>query len=354
VHHHSPLPALVLLSFVPLAPLAAQEGPPKPAEQVAKFDVLLGSWEGSGTVQHGPGGEQSKWICKVAARRALGGHVVREETRIEIEGAPGPLWFVTLYGWDRETQRYVRVESSNFGAVQFSEVFWTGPKEMVTSRADVMEGKPFVERWVHRFDGAAWHFECQQAEGSAEIYTHVVGDVKRTSEKPSDLAAVEAAFMPEMAAGGAPHMKKLARSAGSYQMKGWFKMAPDAPQTPFTGSEQVRAMYGGSVIEFAAKGDEVPGFGAYESLGWMAWDAHGRCYRMVFANNMGEIGEQECRFSGDQRLVTTSASMSMGKPVTMRSVIEIGDDGAFQRFAGDMMMDTAAPGRFFEATYERK
>ncbi len=251
--HRIPFVSIPLL--VLLAPaLAAQEAVPKPSPELQKFAPQIGTWEGSGTVKHGADGPEAKWTATTSARWVLGGFAVREDTRVDFDGMEQPLVMVTLFGWDGENKRPVALTASNLGAVGMTEVHWGASGERITADVQQMAGKLVVARWVHRIDGDTCHLSCQEAADDGAFYTHVDGTMTRKSEKPSDVTLVDAAFMPEYAQSSVSHFERLKPAAGTYEMKGWFKMGPGAPKTDFSGTDEYRMVFGGSVFEVTSKG----------------------------------------------------------------------------------------------------
>lgn len=344
----SALPALVLL-----APAAAQEQSLEPAAEVQKFAPMIGTWEGSGTVNHGADGGSEEWTSKSSARWILGGHFVREDVRIEMKSMPQPLLMTSIYGWDREYGRHVSVGLSNLGEVGLQEVHWTPDGKMVVVSESMMMGTPVVDRWVsEHVGGDKIEFTGDQAQGAGEFHQHVAGQMRRTSKEPSDIAIVDAAFVPEMVGTAKDKLGRLQPALGTYRMKGWFLPAPGAEKIEFTGTEQVRTIYGGSLIEMVSKGDPAAGMPAYEGLGWMGWDDHRGCYVVGYVNNMGEVASVDCSLL-DGNLIGTSSTRKQGKPACMRGVTVLGPKG-FTEHTGHMMLGAEPPVQVFAATYSKQ
>ena len=344
---------LSTLSLFLCASLAvAQEEMTKPAQQVQKFAPLVGTWEGSGIVRHEPGGPEETWKAKSSARWVLGGHFLREDVGIRMPSMPTPLEFCHLYGWDRENERYVVIDVSNLGIARINEVHWTPGGKMVTAKQSIMQGMLIVERTVTEFSDDKVSFVLHEAIGDGDFFEHVRGEMKRTNEKPTEVDVVDAAFSPEIVATAQKRLSRFGPCVGRYKMKGWFIPTPGAAKQDFSGSETIRAIFDGSVIEMISKGDPMPGMPDYAGIGWITWDDHAKCYKMTYANNMGEVVAQECRFIGDQ-LVVTSAALYQGEPTCMRGVIEIGDQG-FRKYTAHALTAAMPPRQIFEATYEKQ
>jgi len=79
------LPVLsILIASVGLAAGTIAQEPPGPPKELDKFSRLLGSWSGSGTAKESPGGAATPWSGKIRTENVLGGHFVREDSRIEV------------------------------------------------------------------------------------------------------------------------------------------------------------------------------------------------------------------------------------------------------------------------------
>ena len=159
------LSTLSVLSSLILAaaPAVAQAPDTSPAKEVKKFEKLIGTWEGTGTVTHGPGIPTEKWTSRSSCKWALSGHFVREDVRIEVPSQTNPLEFINLYGWDRENERYVQIEINNMGVGRLNEVHFTDNGKMITvtgERRHVIALNPdngeliwsFTEPNTHRHD----------------------------------------------------------------------------------------------------------------------------------------------------------------------------------------------------------
>ncbi len=346
----SPLSTLPLFLCASLA--VAQEETSAPAKQVQKFAPLVGTWTGSGIVRHAPEGPEETWTSKSSARWALGGHFVREDLRIEMASMPDPLEFCNLYGWDRENERYIVIEVSNLGSARINEVHWTATGKMVTASQSVMQGMPVVERWVTEIGDGKISFVGHEAISDGDFFEHVRGEMTRTNKQPTDVGIVDAAFAPEIVATAQKQLKRFAPTLGRYEMTGWFIPTPGAPKMDFTGDETVQAIFGGTVIESISKGDPIEGMPNYEGLGWITWDDHAGCYRTIYVNNMGEIGDEEGRFIGTQ-MVMTSSALRQGQPTCVRGVLEI-DAKGFRSYTAHSLTAALPPQLIFEATYEKK
>ena len=340
---------LSVLSVVLCASFAsAQDMDTSPAKEVQKFAPLIGSWEGDGLVRHAAAGPSEKWTAKASTGWALNGHFVREELRIEFESMPNPLKFTNYYGWDKENERYVVIEVSNLGTAKVQELHWDGDDKLLSTKSSTMMGQLIVERWVTEIGDGVIKFAGHQSQGAGEFFEQVTGSMKRTDRKQQEIATVEAAFAPDMVGPLAKKIGKLTKVCGTYEMTGWFSMAPDMPKMDITGTETARSIFDGSLIEMRMKGQPMN----YEGLSWFSWDDHDGCYKMTYCNNMGEVATQDCRIMGN-KLVFTQSTMYMGQPTCSRGVLTLGDDGSFKSFSSHVMQADQDPRENFGATYKK-
>lgn len=349
------LPALITALTVAAAPALAQDPPDiSPAKEVEKFAPLVGTWEGTGEVSHGPGMPSEKWTSKSTCSWILGGHFVREDVRIDFAAMPNPLEFINLYGWDRENKRYVQIEINNLGVGRLNEVHFTANGKMITAATAVEMGEPVVERWVNTIGDGEVSFLGHRAQGDGPFYEMVKGTAKRTDKKASEVNIANAAFMPDIMPAPVKAISKLDGMIGDYKMKGWFMPAPGADKMEFSGTETVRKIFGGTVIEMVTKGDKTPEFPiAYEGYSWMAWNDHTQCFDVTYANNMGEVSIQQGRKQGN-KMIMNAAAMYQGQPTSARGVLELAEDGSFHSITGHHLTGTEKPMLVFEGTYTKQ
>lgn len=344
------LAVLAVVLCVPFA--AAQDMDMSPAKQLQKYAPMAGTWEGTGTVLNNPGGDVDNWTSKSSARWVLNGHFLREDLRIEFDSMPNPLEFTNLYGWDRENQRHVMIEVSNLGTAKIKDVYWMPDGKMVTADTTMMMGIPIVDRWVTEIGDGEISFTCHEAHGAGPFFELVTGTAKRTTNKHTAVALLDAAFAPQVVGPRAQKMSKLMPLSGDYTMKGWIEMAPGTPKMKISGVESVRPIYDGSLLEVVMQGDptEATGGFGYEGLAWYSWDDRDGCYKMTYANNMGELSEQNCRQVSD-KLIFTHEGLHMGQPTASRGVLTLTDDGSLNSFSSYALEADRAPRENFYATY---
>lgn len=348
--HFRLLPTL-LLTCVGAPALFAQDladFQTKPAAELQKFAPMVGTWEGSGSVHMAPGADAMPWTSTSSFEWVLGGHWLREDVSIKLGDMPTPLCMSTFYGWDGENQRYVAVGISNTGDTELTEVFFVDGA-MVTVTSGFEMGSPSLERWVTTCKDGVSKIEGHSASGTGEMFTHVQGASKRTSEKPSKVARVDAPLMPEFAEMKGPHNAKLASAAGDYSFNGWMVM-PGADKMDIMGNESFRPIYGGMVLQFHSESEPA---GFYEGYSWMSWNDHDKCFDFVMVDSMGQCGRQRCYLMGDT-WVFTGAMNYGGEPTVTRAALQLNDDGSFGSFDSHTISGKAAPVHSFHAKYTRK
>src|SRR5690606_34266401 len=97
--------------------------------------------------------------------------------------------------------------------------------------------------------------------------------------------------------------------------------SPDRELT-FSGTETVRPIFGGTLLEIASASDATADTPAYEGLAWLAWDDAAHCFTMTMLNDHGEAGRMQCH-ARDGKLVFTGASLQAREPCTMHGVLEL-------------------------------
>lgn len=338
--------AFVLPLFLAGASAApAQDFPvPAPAPELARYDVLLGTFEGRGTVSMGEE-QQMQWSSRTFARRVMNGHFVRADTVIEIAGEdaePMQLGFITHYGWDPERERYVFYELSNMGTLVDGDVHWLEDGSMVTVASMIEEGQPKVERWITHFSDDGQHFVGEEAIGDGPWHVHVTGGARRVENGPHIDASRLGAFFAEPGA----EMQKASRMSGSYNIEGKFRMVPEQPMMPFTAHEEHRVLFGGLAIEYRTTGQP----GNYEAWAVLTWDPTEQRYRMASIGNMGMLGTSEGWLFGDDWVFTTHGTF-LGQPMVTRMVLKTDQSGHIVGVYADALAGVAEPYRSFEATY---
>lgn len=331
------------------ASLLAQDemSAPSPPAELKRFDRLIGTWAGTGTAAMAPGMEASGWTSRSQVKKAMGGFFLEENTVIDVgEGMPAPLVFRSFMGYDSTNRKYLTVAVGNMGGASTSEMHWVDDNTMVSVESGMEDGVFAVDRWVTTLGTDTYSFVGHRSVDGGEFFVYVQGEMKRIDEP---FEAPSSQTTPAFGPAGA-QMQRLNRMAGRYRLAGKMQMMPDAPSMDISGVETLAPIFGGTALQATVVGDPVPGLGAYEAWAVFTWNDERRCYTTLFVNNMGEIGESEMRWVGDQ-LVTTSAQLRMDLPSVYRGVITLDEKGAITKMASHSMIGAHAPGLDFEATY---
>lgn len=344
--------AIICLLAITIAsgPSAFAQQPPGPAPELAKYDRLIGNWSGSGNSVMAPGTPAAPWTATSSIQKVLGGHFLREDVIVDLgEDAPFSLMFRTLYGYDRERQRYMSISAGNMGPPMASEIHWADDNTMITAEVSIEEGQVMSDRWVTSIGKDAIEFACHRVIGNGRPFIHVQGRMVRSnSDKPVELdtGAPSVVPIPEQ-------MVRLGRIAGSYRMTGTYQAMPDAPELEIGGDQTFTAIFGGLILEGTVAGDEMPGFGSYQAWAAYGWHPAKNHHVVIYANNMGEIGAYEGSWVGNE-LVMTVARPYMGVPSASRSVMSLDDKGGLKRSVGYSLMGSSAPMKMFEGNFVRK
>lgn len=334
-----------LLTLLLCLPLAAQDGPPGPAPELAKLKPLAGHWEGSGTAIMDPSAPPSKWTAKVKSEWALGGHWLMSDTEIQFEEGP-TMRFREYMGWDRENQRYVNLAVNNMGEGVLGTPHFIGDDTMVLMMLNSREGTPQAERSVTKFGGDSQSFSITFLGPDGPASEGVSGKFKRVAKvEPTALAGAHA-LMPAN-----PAMAKVARMAGRFEVAGEMIMAPGAPAMKIKGVDDVRTLFDGAIVQVTTTGTAEGMPGTYEAHGYYAWDDTDGAYEVLMVSNLGEVMKGEARFAGDDTLVQTVCGLRMGQPSVSRSVMHLDAKGHPTKVVNHSCIGTADPMQDFVATY---
>lgn len=338
---------LTALLTLPLArPAIAQEAPPGPAAELQKFAGLIGHWQGTGTANMGP--TPSKWRSQSTYAWSLGKHFVQEDSRITFEDMPQPMVFRQYYGWDRENQRYVAVVVNNGGEAMLNEIEMLADGTMLQFSPHSQAGTSYVERSRTRVGGDEIHFSVDLLLPEGASMAVVDGKMKRVA-RLEPLAEDASAFN----ATPNPAMTKLARMAGTYDVKGQMVMMPGTPPTKISGTDTMTPQFGGTILHTRTIGHAEGMDEEYEAHNFFAWDANRDRIVSVFVSNMGEVGTMDAHLN-EGLLISTAAATYMGQPCAQRYVLELDADGAPKKGTGHCLIGAVSPYESFSATYTRK
>jgi hypothetical protein len=243
----------LLLAFS--TPLAAQDQDfsMAPAPELKKYERFAGHWTGKGSFT-GPDGTKMGWTSKATGAWILGKQFLREDLRVdfEVSGVP-PYIAVNFHGYDRETKRYQSYHISNEGAISIAEGHWVGGDKHVNWSTTVQNGTVVSTRMITTFNETGYDLKMESAYGAGPFETSLDGKVTRAKEGYKLSAEDEKIAL----APAAEEMKRLARMAGTYVMKGKVVPMPGLPAMPVSATEEIRKLFDGSVLLGTIKGDET-------------------------------------------------------------------------------------------------
>lgn len=339
------LPLVVaLLSAVSFA----QDQAPGPAGELKRFERLIGSWQGKGTVRMAPDADPIPWTCQSTYAWTLGKHFVGVDTLIDFGGAMPPLAFRELLGWDRENQRYVAISVGSTGEGTMSELTFADDDTMVSLVKKAHEGKPLAERSVTTLtkDGMRYSMTTMHATGAT--IEHVTGTFTRAAKETPVATEATAAMMPV-----APAMERMHSVVGTYSFAGEMIMMPGQPAMKIHGTDAFESIFGGSVLRMKTTGTAEGSPDRYEAEGYLVWNEPKQCFDAMTADNMGWIGTMEERVVED-KIIATQACSYMGTPMAQRMVLTLDGNGKLASAEAWALTGTAAPYCSFKGTYTVK
>jgi hypothetical protein len=337
------------LTLVWIAAAAVAQEAPKPAPELQKLAPLIGNWQGSGTASMGPG-EPSKWQAHSTYAWALGNHFVQEDTVVTFADMDKPIVIRSYLGWDRENQRYAVVSASNEGEAGVHRLELEADGTMVQMISKFRDGKSFIERWSSRIDGDSMQLAADVLMAQDASKQVVTGTMQRVV-KPAPLAMNASAFM----ATPVTAMQRLAKTAGTYDVKATMTMMPGTPEMKITGTDVVTLLFDGTIVHVRSTGTAEGMPDQYDAQLFYGWNARDKCITAAMVSNMGEVGEMTGRFTEDGRqFVLTAAATFMGQPCVQRMVLNVDSTGAAATASGHCLLGTAAPFESWKSTYTKQ
>ncbi len=329
----------ILSAVAALAAAGMSQGPGEgmmPSPEVQKFAVLVGDWQGSGTMVSKPGAEATKWTATGHAQWILGGHFIQEDQSIQT--SMGSFSIRTIYGWDRELGQPICYGFSSMGPDE-SQISWIDDKTLVSVGRGAREGTPMADRWTMKFDEKGYTFSMDRALGDGPVFNHVQGRFDRVA-KAAPLAAATS-FGPPPA-----EMKALEPMIGDWHLTGKVNMPGMVAEIAAT--EKIEWLYGGAVLAGHVESEPK---GSYESSWYVCYDQEAKCYKHLYASDLGEVGMPRA-YVLDGDFVVTEAATQYGQPSVNRTVVDLADGGIARTYS-DTIRGAGPSERSFEATYER-
>jgi hypothetical protein len=337
--------------FCLLGGAGAQElTPPKPAKELAKFERMVGEWNGKGVSRKSADAPATPWTATLSFRKTLDGFFYEEDLTVDFGAAvPTPLQIKEIVGWDAENQRYVKYIVSNGGEGVSVDVHWLDDNTFIELHRGLdSQGLPSIGRGTTKLSADGFAYTSEGCSGGGDFFVHAEGKFTR-ADGAAGGKIVEASFMD--AAPAAP-LGKASRLIGKWRIAGTLVMAPGMPEMAIGGIETTTPIWGGTVLQSTVLGDADPTSGyAYRSIGFIVYSRYKGCLQSIMADNMGMCGMMDCRFEGDD-LIFTGAGPMMGKPSAQRSVIHL-DQSGITRATTHLLSGSAPPVKSFDATYTR-
>ncbi len=324
-----------------------------PPKELARYEKLLGNWEGAGEVVMSPGQDAMKWTSRSSCKKVLGGWAFQEDTRIDfaMEGAP-PLIFRSYYGFDQPTKQFRVMSFSNAGSPGMSRLLWADENTLVGSQSMMEDGQAVVESWrTHFVDGKTYELRITRAVATSAPFVHVSGRMTRGGEGfevgPDTLALA----MAEPASA----MGRLRDDSGTWIIrKGSVVPMPGMDAMAISGKETISRILGGHIQMGHVVGDAVPGSPfVYEGYVYIGWSDQDRCYKSFTLGNSGEFMVEDARILRDGSMVFVSTGVLMGQPMANRTTLAYGDDGKTMHIRTTRLLGTGQPEISFEGFFEK-
>jgi hypothetical protein len=337
------LPLLVLALPLLLAPAVRGQEAPPPAAELARYEVLLGSWVGEGKAFMGP--QAVAWTSESRVTRVLGGHSFKEEMVIDVLGPfPMKLAYLNWHAYDTAKRRWISYSFSNSGRYAQAEVRWLEDGSLVSMGSGHEGAEPMAERWTVRFEDGVQHFEGQRLDPAGGLKTTVTGSARRVKEVSLDLSKIPFVGMTPSAK-PAPQMARLQAMAGLYDVKGSYRMAAGDPPMTFAGTERISSLFGGGVVTVQAKGEGYEGFAA------LVWDPTDRVYVRVSLSSWGHHHAFTGHAADDQHLVFHIDDEMMGRRGLVRTVLKTDANGHLSKGWADAFMGPGPAIHTYDGTY---
>jgi hypothetical protein len=343
-------PSLSLLAILACASLApAQLAPPAP--QLAKFDLMLGNWEGEGVVRMTADAPEQKWTSVMTVEKVLDGYFVEEDTRVDFgPEVPAPILFRTIYGWDAAREQYFYFSLSNLGFGSHGSAFWTDDGKLLVSNTSAQQGTPTTDQSAAHFMKEAAQFRLERSVAGGPFFTHVEGRYRKgTKSFSASEGTGELAFVPP-----AGEMAAIRDMLGKWKYKGQISPMPGMGPFPMSGEEHLRPILGGHAYMSNIQGHPSPGAPkTFAGQFYIAWDAANRCYATLNLENYGGFTVEQGHRAGENKMVFLSSTRYYGMPQVQRLVFEWHEGKDKVKLVGDRAGGDSKVDRSLDVEYER-
>ena len=149
----------------------------------------------------------------------------------------------------------------------------------------------------------------------------------------------------------APELKVLAALEGNWAGEGTADFAPGAPPMPWRASGTYRWVLGGFFLQedFEIRFEGIPTPMVFR--GYLGWDAEGKRYVTVVANNAGEAAVHEMVMLRDGSMMQMMMQGNEGVPYAERSLLKI--EGDTMTHSIDLLLDQGASRQMVDGKFRR-
>jgi hypothetical protein len=149
-------------------------------------------------------------------------------------------------------------------------------------------------------------------------------------------------------------MAVLGKMSGEYRVQGRVIPAPGAPEMELTGTDTVRLIFGGTVLEGRFRIEVGPDEPAIESFRYIAWSPADNCYN-VFAvrgdvEGDGLFYKTQLRQVDDRTFVEGGTLMDAGQLKLARGVLTCDAQGSIAQLVADVFGGTGEAQRVYSHT----
>ena len=319
----------------------------KPAEEMKKFDVMLGSWEGSGTFRESTDVEAHDWTSVQTVTPILNGHAVQEDLRIDAR-MPAPIVYRSIHAWNPGEKRYLSMGMGNTGVGSTSEFFWIDDHTLTGSMIEKKEGKVVTSQWVVTYEKDSYKLLVRVAENGNDSFTMLEGTYRRSQKTFSADDLEGAALAPP-----SEEMAAIKGLVGSWTFKSTFVDEPGAEAIEITGHERIRFILGGHALMRECDVEPSKSFPATTKvIGYVIWSPRAHYYLVLSLSNLGMVSLGKM-YKHEGSLIFIGMTAIREKPILNRSVIEFSDNGNVMEIWSEMSTGKSKTFRSEESKYER-
>ena len=322
------LPSTLALGL--LAGAAGAQYALEPPPGMAKFDRMIGEWDGEGIYYMAPETEGMPWTAQASVRKALNGFAVIDDSLIQT--AFGTMPWRTYYAWDQMGDKPVMFGLGETIEDAHYELYWVDDDTLVGHSIGRRMGVPTSTTWTTHYEADSFHFTIDMTMGDQPSFRQLEGRYHRVDrEEPVQNSNVTSGMAPV-----APEMERLGGMVGTHAMTGTARMAPEMPAMPMPGEDTGEAIFGGGVMATRFVAPMPEGMPAYEGHGFYWWNSERECYMQAWISNMGDASVAEARFVGND-LISVGTGHMQGVPFSNRMTLSFDEEGTPLRLSADTL-----------------